>query len=390
MQYQCICKLRFCHDCLEKHSISGNELHKVISLHYFSEEIANWKPGFCTNQAEIVDFLRKNVQELTRKHTEYTNYVTRLIQEIHEIVEMSIQLIDQKHELTWDFSVLSDIDSAIGFAVDRCKSDIFTLVTDMQTALERLNPCLYHIQKGRISRFDCKLRSWVETCGLNTEVTETGAWDVVVEGGILHTGGMGEDGPSNVVQMIYGSGVVETRENMVARRKEHCGIEVDEYVYVFGGRDSKGKLNTAERYSLRTLQWYQLPNMLVRRFKFNPVRYKDQILLPGGSDKSIESLHISTLQYQLLPFEFRHSSPNLTFRKPQSDQLLTVTSVKYSEWSPTDSHINCMGCQLSIVFTTSPVLYSTRVYLLDYDKVVEVTCDPVSESQVFPLSISQD
>ena len=54
---------------------------------------------------------------------------------------------------------------------------------------------------------------------------------------------------------LYMDGYFSRKPDMLECRSEHCSIYIDGYVYVFGGTNERGTLNSAEKMNIKTLIW---------------------------------------------------------------------------------------------------------------------------------------
>jgi hypothetical protein len=75
-----------------------------------------------------------------------------------------------------------------------------------------------------------------------------------------------------------------------------------DYVYIFGGVNSSGNLNKAERMKIGEWRWSALPNMKEARCDFGVYVSENRIYLIGGVDnRSVEYYDIQLNSFNLLP-----------------------------------------------------------------------------------------
>ena len=82
------------------------------------------------------------------------------------------------------------------------------------------------------------------------------------------------------------------------------GMERETKVVIAGGLNNGKRLNSVEIFSLRTRTWTQLQPMKNHRKEASSVVYKNQIVITGGGDKSMEKLSLNAVQAdQCIPWE---------------------------------------------------------------------------------------
>lgn len=340
--------------------------------------------------------LREEMQDFRKVNEEYLNFAKTVTQQVTEVLANTVSCLERNEVPVWNYSVLADVQEAFMDVTNPYKAAMESAFARMQSVLEKIPSLqfqssavsLYYIQDHMLSHFDCVKRAWSRSIELQSSIVTLGAWDLVLnstEPEIFHTGGAIPEGPINTVQVINGiRGTVEARETMMYARKDHCGVQVEGQVYVFGGRDSSGKLDLAERYDLQTGQWTELPRMQRKRFKFSPVHFQYLIILAGGCDRSIEYLHLGSLEYYLLPLEFPRDSPCLTVLLPSTD-LLTLTAQGCYQWSLA-AFSAFQPFIFNLGFYTAPVLHADHIFLLDYQKVKALPWSPLDSIQEYSLS----
>lgn len=351
-------------------------------------------------QSEPTESIEERALELKEKLKHFrkvngiiTEFVGSVPEEVSKVLDHSVDCLDRGEMPVWDFSVLDEVQEAMTKTLNGYTLAVQASLSSIRQVLEHpflprsSAPCLYAIQSDALTCFDCSRRTWLQKRTLLSPVITRGAWDLVLntaEPQIFHTGG---EGPVNTVQIIYGkTGYVEAKEAMKSARKEHCALEAEGWVYVFGGRDSRGKLDSAERYSLEKEEWEELPHMLRKRFKFNPVYYQGYIMLPGGCDKTIECLQLESCTFFLLPLELSRESPCLTVLLP-SCFLLTFTLQSAHYWHPNATTPECVDSGIyNLSFYTAPVFYEDHIYFLDYQLVKALSADALDQTQEYRLT----
>ena len=396
--YICICNRRFCKNCHSKHCSNASEdsMHRFLSVQRPDFSETSRSPESPQSLEQLTGELREEMQDFRKVSEEYLAFAKTLTQQVTEVLANTVSCLERNEKPLWNYSVLTDVQEVFMEVTNPYKAAVESAFARLQIALEMIPSLqfrssampLYYIQDHLLSHFDCVKRTWSKSIELQSSIVTLGAWDLVLnsaEPQILHTGGTTPEGPINTVQVVNGiRGTVEAREAMLYARKDHCGVQVEGQVYVFGGRDSSGKLDLAERYDLQTGQWAELPRMQRKRFKFSPVHFQDLIILAGGCDKSIECFHLVSLEYDLLPLEFPRDSPCLTVLLPSTD-LLTLTAQGCYQWSLA-AFSAFQPCIFNLGFYTAPLLHADHIFLLDYQKVKALPWNPLGSIQEYSLS----
>ena len=391
--YVCTCNQRYCERCHSKfpcRSTVPNTLHCLFLLRNINSvewQVGDFQSVPGQSREERASVLRKELEHFKRVNEVLMKFVEKVSMDMSEVLDRSVDCLERGESPVWDFSMVEHVQEAMTETLNSYVPALEASLGTIKKALEQplLTPCFYAIQNNQLTSFDCSRRTWTKPIPVLSPVITRGAWDLVLstaEPQIFHTGG---EGPVDTVQIIHGStGLVEVKNTMKAARKEHCALEVEGWVYVFGGKDSTGKLDLAERYNLQREEWEELPSMLKKRFKFNPVHYQGCIWLPGGCDKTIECLHLQSLEYRLFSLQLPRDSPCLTLVLPGS--FLTLTSQSAHYWSPSAATSERVDSGIfNLSFYTAPTFYEGNVFLLDYQTVKVMSADTLDPAQEYPL-----
>ena len=343
----CLCGYRYCDTkCRQTCGCASisSDFHpdKIPTFDTNSQETQN---KFINSKQDLIDELRQS-QEILKKHT--NSFESFLTQQTVEICSAISSITDyystQQLPTTWQTSLFSTFQSNLSCAIHQYDRSILSVISRVNSVLNfafgPLENQLVAIKEDEIRIFDCQIESWQSHFSRvklekYKEIPEYGVWDVVLESErlVMRTGGGVRSVESSKVTVCVDvtTGKVTRVMDMLRSRKDHTGIYIHSKVYLFGGKDADQKLKQAEYYDPTCDQWMPLPDMCKPRFKFNPVCHRQNIILAGGCDPSIESFDIERQTYRLLKVSLNWTSPSITV-KLYGEVMVTVTHQGWVKW----------------------------------------------------------
>ena len=412
--WRCICSAHSCDQCKEEHKNSckaeGAQVYVQLDLPpSFDQDNPAFHMDCEFGGTDILAAVAEQVGCFQKRSERLVDFIQK--QQVAVVEALSAIISHYQYQSQYlETTVLDDFYFSIAQTLETYASTIKATFSGIKEVLDfaygPLDSTLFYIkniknsQNSVLTRFQCQFARWDgRNLLLNSEtpVVTKGAWDVLLPGQrkLLHTGGgwfgVQLQATAQLIDVVTGN--VETVQNMHVPRKEHSGIRVDETVYVFGGKNSEGKLKKAEKYDVQQREWSNLPDMMMGRFKFNPVLYSNKIFLAGGCDRSIECLDLESLEFTLLPFTLNKDSPTITLLLPSDTSEVELVSFNQQGWQfwgfNPDAVKECGGRSLSFAFYMEPIRIGPLFYVMDFDKVKEINWESNAQSkepQIYALA----
>ena len=398
---RCLCSVNLCKQCESAHRGKCRAGSRYcVPLPASFDQTPEFQLDNTLHGAQLLASLRTLVSAFQLRSQRLVDSILQQQVDIVAAMQATIDHYEAESEY-FPTTILNDLQNSVSQACQTYISTVASTLLDLKEAIDfTFGPIdfqLFYIKSKSLRRFDCELGRWVERSlslfPASEAVVTMGAWDVVLlnERKILHTGGGGINVPiQNKAQLIdVASGEVERVQDMIVARKDHTGLEVDGKVFIFGGKDAQGKIKRAEVFDLRERQWAELGKMKKGRFRLNPILHNSRILLAGGCDYSIEYFDLNDLQFHLLPVSLKKESATLTL--PQStatdSQLLSLNQQGWQLWSEdADSVSQWTDKSLSLTFYMAPKCFGSLFYVMDFDKVSEMSLDMKKSPREIPLT----
>lgn len=412
---RCICGAHCCDQCKDRHKeiCQAKDVQIYVQLDLppsFDQENPKFHMDCDLEGTDILAVVVEQVVSFQQRSKALVDFIQK--QQEAVVVALSAIITHYQYQPQYlETTILDDFQFSLSQTLETYASTIQTTLSGIKEALDftygPLDSTLFYIknikdsQNSLLTRFQCQFARWDRrSLLLHSEipVVTKGAWDVLLLGErkLLHTGGGGIgvqlQATAQLIDVVTGN--VERVQDMRVARKEHSGIEVDGKVYVFGGKNSEGKLKKAEKYDVQQREWSNLPDdMIVGRFKFNPVRHNRYIFLAGGCDRSIEFLDLDSLKFRLLSFKLKKESPTITLLLPSDASGVELISFNQQGWQfwglNPDKMEEGNERSLSFAFYMEPIRIGPLFYVMDFDKVKEISWETNAQSkepQIYALT----
>ena len=86
---------------------------------------------------------------------------------------------------------------------------------------------------------------------------------------------------------------------MLQKRFEHCAVALRDNIYVIGGRNWRGLLNTAEIFDTKTEQFTSIQSMQVPRYRFGAAIIDHKLYCFSGDNRStVEFVDLYTKEWE--------------------------------------------------------------------------------------------